>query len=331
MFLAALLDLGDPRFALEDLRELAEALVPGESEIELSRAERGSIAASLLDVRTPESEEPPHRHLAECLERIAAAPLSAAAQARAGAIFRRIAEAEGRVHGIDPRRGALPRGRRGRRADRHLRRGAGARAPRRAARARDAAAGRLGDRALRPRRDAGARARDGRDPARPASTASAASGERLTPTGAAILAELAEDCDYRGSFAASRTATAPATATRAGPAERRARAARTRRDRSGADVGVAVKRAEVLELAVNLDDMTGEEIGHLVGRLRAAGRARGLDRGRADEEGPAGRDASARCAGPPTRRALERAAFAALEHARPALEPRASAPSASAR
>ena len=31
MFLAALLDLGDDRFRLEDLRALAERLVPGEA------------------------------------------------------------------------------------------------------------------------------------------------------------------------------------------------------------------------------------------------------------------------------------------------------------
>jgi uncharacterized protein (TIGR00299 family) protein len=270
MFLAALLDLGDPRFTLEDLRELAEALVPGESEIELARAERGSIAASLLHVRTPESDEAPHRHLSECLQRIAASPLPPAARARAGAIFRRIAEAEGRVHGIDPEEvhfhevGAVDA----------LIDVCGA----------ALALERLGVRRVLstpPLVGSGTvRCAHGEFPVPAPGTAEllrglvhrlGGEGERLTPTGAAILAASAGDCDYRGAFAASRTGYGAGHRDPAGPPNvvrvQLGRAAAT----AAPDIGIPVARGEVLELAFNLDDMTGEAIGHLVGRLRAAG------------------------------------------------------------
>jgi len=44
----------------------------------------------------------PHRHVGELLERIAAAPLSEWAKERSSAVFRRLAAAEGRVHGRAP-------------------------------------------------------------------------------------------------------------------------------------------------------------------------------------------------------------------------------------
>ena len=100
MFLAALLDLGDPRFDLGQLRELAERLVPGESELELSRARRGAFEGAHLSVRTPESLHPPHRHLSDLVSLVEAADLPRAVATRALAVLRRIAEAEARVHAI---------------------------------------------------------------------------------------------------------------------------------------------------------------------------------------------------------------------------------------
>ncbi len=99
MFLAALLDLGDPGLRFEDLAEFARALVPGECRLKRSRAERGSITAELLEVRTDESDHPPHRHLSDLLAIVERAPLTTASRARAAEVFRRIAEAEARVHG----------------------------------------------------------------------------------------------------------------------------------------------------------------------------------------------------------------------------------------
>lgn len=102
MFLAALLDLDDPRFRLTDLRELAGALVPGECQLKLSRVRRGAFEATHLDVRTGETEDPPHRHLSHLRELLQGPALSDAARSRALRVLEALAEAEGRVHGIPP-------------------------------------------------------------------------------------------------------------------------------------------------------------------------------------------------------------------------------------
>src|SRR5688572_26685504 len=99
MFLAALLALEDPRFTLGDLQGLAEALLPGEVTFATEIAWRGSLSGLVLTVTTPESDRAPHRGLSDCLELIARSPLSLEARRRAGNVFRRIAEAEARVHG----------------------------------------------------------------------------------------------------------------------------------------------------------------------------------------------------------------------------------------
>jgi hypothetical protein len=104
MFLAALLDLGDERFTLADLRALAEALVGGECSLDLTEVRRGGLGARHLDVRTRESDAAPHRTLADLERLLAAAPLGDEARARALAVLRRIALAEGAVHRIDPER-----------------------------------------------------------------------------------------------------------------------------------------------------------------------------------------------------------------------------------
>ena len=100
MLLAALLDLRQPAFDLEALRSLAGALVPGECRLALEEVKRGSLRALALEVRTPESERAPERHLSDLLEMVDGSPLGAEARARASAVLRRLAEAEARVHGV---------------------------------------------------------------------------------------------------------------------------------------------------------------------------------------------------------------------------------------
>ncbi len=107
MFLAALLDLGEEAFGLSELTSLAEALVPGEARLALNTVTRASLTASHLAVTTPESAHPPHRHLAELEARIEGLTIEgfgAREKSRALTVLRRIAEAEGRVHGIAPER-----------------------------------------------------------------------------------------------------------------------------------------------------------------------------------------------------------------------------------
>ncbi len=100
MLLAALLDLGDPRFTLENLRELAERLLPGEAKLECVEEKRGALRGLMLSVETPESVSPPHRHFSDLLELLERADLSERARERATGVLRRIAEAESQVHGI---------------------------------------------------------------------------------------------------------------------------------------------------------------------------------------------------------------------------------------
>lgn len=102
MFLAALLDLRDPRFTLEHLRELVARLVPGECELTLSRAMRGGIEGAHLNVQTIESADPPHRHLSHLAAMLEDADLPAEIAGQGLRVLQRLAQAEGRVHGIDP-------------------------------------------------------------------------------------------------------------------------------------------------------------------------------------------------------------------------------------
>jgi len=102
MFLAGLLDLGDPRFQLGDLVAFAEAVVPGEAGFSAETVWRGSLSGLHLDVRTPETGKSPHRGLADLTAILGAADLSSRARAFAVRVLTRIAEAEGRVHGCGP-------------------------------------------------------------------------------------------------------------------------------------------------------------------------------------------------------------------------------------
>jgi len=100
MFLGALLDLGDERFGFADLEALASDLVGDECELSHERTKRGSIAGTHFDLKTPESADPPHRHLSQLIELLDRADLSDLTRARAVKALTLLAEAEARVHDI---------------------------------------------------------------------------------------------------------------------------------------------------------------------------------------------------------------------------------------
>jgi uncharacterized protein (TIGR00299 family) protein len=70
--------------------------------LEVSRAERHGIGAAHVLVTGPES--PPHRDWGSIRAEIDAAGLPERAHARAQETFKRLAHAEGRIHGVDPER-----------------------------------------------------------------------------------------------------------------------------------------------------------------------------------------------------------------------------------
>jgi len=96
MFLAAALDLGVSRGALE--RALATLGVPG-FRLEVTAARDGELRGTHVDV-VVEGPQPQHRALSEILALIAASGLSDRAKAGARAVFERIGAAEARVHDV---------------------------------------------------------------------------------------------------------------------------------------------------------------------------------------------------------------------------------------
>jgi uncharacterized protein (TIGR00299 family) protein len=264
MFLAALLALEDPRFRLADLEQLAEALLPGQVRFSTEVAWRGSLSGLMLTVSTPESENPPHRGLADCLELIARSPLTLAARERASNVFRRIAEAEARVHGTEVEKihfhevGAIDA----------LVDICGA------AHALD----RLGVRrvlATPPLTGTGTvRCAHGEMPVPAPGTAEimrglpmqigGGGGERLTPTGAALLAEYVDEFQAPELFVAARIGYA---AGHRDPTEGPPNILRVQLGVQGGKE----RRSEAWLMEVNFDDMTGEEVGHLLQLLRERG------------------------------------------------------------
>lgn len=264
MFLAALLDLGDPRFTLAELRAFAQALVPGECSIELETVWRGNLSGKLLTVKTRESEAAPHRRYADIERLVGEAPLSPAVRSRALAVFRRIAVAEARVHGTTPEEihfhevGAVDT----------LVDVCGA----------ALALERLGITDVLcdvPVTGTGTvRCAHGEMPVpapavaellrgRPLSIRGGG-GERLTPTGAAVLAELTTSFEPAGDFVSERIGYgAGARDPTVGPPN----ILRVQLGRKS----VIAESAPVWQLEVNLDDMTGEELAHAAEALRAAG------------------------------------------------------------
>ena len=265
MFLAALLDLGDARFTLADLQGFARALLPGECELRARRVQRGTLAAQLFEVRTGEGSDPPHRHLGDLLELVGRAPWSTRARARAEQVFRRIAEAEARVHGttveavqfhevgavdsiVDVCGAAWALERLG---VEHL----------------VASPPLLGEGTVR--------CAHGEMPVPAPGTAEilrglptrpgGGPGERTTPTGAALLAAWAEDFEPPADFCAH------GVGYGAGQRDFAQGPPNLLRVQLGSRAAAGAPRREAWLLEVNLDDARGEAIGFCVQELRAAG------------------------------------------------------------
>ena len=95
MTLGALLDAG---LALDELKEAVGRLPVDGYELTAERIVSKGISGTRVTVRVDEAGQP-HRHLADVLEIIEAADLPEAVRVRAGDVFRRLAEAEARIHG----------------------------------------------------------------------------------------------------------------------------------------------------------------------------------------------------------------------------------------
>lgn len=275
MLLAALLDLEDPRFQLADLEELAHALVPGECTITVETVWRGNLSGKLLTVRTPESSKLPHRGYEDLARIVDAAPASrlpANAKTRAKAILRRIAVAEATVHGTTPEKihfheiGAV-----------------------------DTLVDVCGacfalDRlavlrvvSIPPATGTGTvKCAHGEMPVPVPAVAEllrgkpcvlgGGSGERLTPTGAAILAEIADSFEPPGAFIAERIGYgAGMRDPKDGPPNiLRVQLGQAVDAAAGASASGA-KSVTAWLVEVNLDDVTGEELAHAARALREAG------------------------------------------------------------
>lgn len=96
MILGALIDAG---LSADELCDTLAALPIDGYRISVERVTKQSLSATRFDVALDPDAAQPHRHLADITEIIEAAPLSTAVQARAAAIFERLANAEARVHG----------------------------------------------------------------------------------------------------------------------------------------------------------------------------------------------------------------------------------------
>jgi hypothetical protein len=267
MFLAGLLDLGDERFDLESLRALAEDLLPGEAQLSAKGVLRQGLAGCHLEVRTSETDSIPHRGLQELLNKVAGSRLlNARAQELAGDVLHRLARAEARVHAQTPESihfhevGAVDT----------LIDVCGA----------AFAMQQLGITRLfvsPPLLGSGTvQCAHGILPVPPPATAEllrgwpvrmgGGGGERVTPTGAAILAAWGT----------------PSTDSRQGLIRRIGYGAGTRdpkREQGPAnllrvmwgDGDPAPQTHTIWQMQVNLDDMTGEDVGHCVTLLREAG------------------------------------------------------------
>ena len=101
MFAAALLD-ARPDLA-EGLRAALAGLgLPPTVRVAIEAHRDAALSGTRFDVSAPENESHGHVRLAEMTERLEAATLAPAVRERALAIFTLLAEAEGAVHGTDP-------------------------------------------------------------------------------------------------------------------------------------------------------------------------------------------------------------------------------------
>jgi uncharacterized protein (TIGR00299 family) protein len=100
MLLSALVDAG---WAITELQAVVERLkLPEACTVAAERVMRGPIAATHVEVRTPHSHQ--HRHLHHIEKIISAAELSQTVKERAIAVFTRLAVAEAKVHNTTPQK-----------------------------------------------------------------------------------------------------------------------------------------------------------------------------------------------------------------------------------
>jgi uncharacterized protein (DUF111 family) len=102
MFLAALLDLKDERMTLDRMRAFVREQLGDLCTLEARVAWRQNLSGTMLDVVPRTDESKVHRGLREIRALLAGAGLSERVRSRADAVFVRIAVAEGRVHGCAP-------------------------------------------------------------------------------------------------------------------------------------------------------------------------------------------------------------------------------------
>ncbi|NIM19993.1 MAG: nickel pincer cofactor biosynthesis protein LarC [Candidatus Latescibacteria bacterium] len=97
MLLSVMIDLGAPFESL--LAAISSIPVLSKAEVNRSKVKRGVIRATKLEMNLP--DDTVHRSLGTILDIIDAADLEVAVKERAAGTFRRLAEAEAKVHGID--------------------------------------------------------------------------------------------------------------------------------------------------------------------------------------------------------------------------------------
>lgn len=97
MLLGAMLDLGAD---VEIFETLLEALPIDDVEIDVEPTKRGALHAQLVKVQV--TNDQPHRHWTEIDEMLAQSKLAPTVKENARRVFRRLAEAEGKVHGHKP-------------------------------------------------------------------------------------------------------------------------------------------------------------------------------------------------------------------------------------
>jgi pyridinium-3,5-bisthiocarboxylic acid mononucleotide nickel chelatase len=98
MVVGALLDAGA---SFDAVRQAVSSTGLAGVELGAEKVQRGGLAATHFSVKAP--AEDAHRHLPDILAMIAKSSLSERGRERAVAVFEKLSEAEGRVHGIAPR------------------------------------------------------------------------------------------------------------------------------------------------------------------------------------------------------------------------------------